>query len=113
MSPRTGRPPKPNARKCSLNIRITEEEKEEIPKKPPRKKPPTDIYTPKDPFGGVYRTETLFQYFLMLQFHYIMPRFVDFFCGVSYDKRKDKGKSRTCCDRCNNRCSMVAGKRWN
>ena len=30
MSPRTGRPPKPNARKCNLNIRITEEEKAEI-----------------------------------------------------------------------------------
>lgn len=30
MSPRTGRPPKENARKNDLNIRLTDEEKQEI-----------------------------------------------------------------------------------
>ena len=30
MSPRTGRPPKDNARKNDLNIRLTDEEKQEI-----------------------------------------------------------------------------------
>lgn len=30
MSPRTGRPPKKNARKNDLNIRLTDEEKQEI-----------------------------------------------------------------------------------
>lgn len=30
MSPRTGRPPKENARKTDLNIRLTEEEKQDI-----------------------------------------------------------------------------------
>ena len=30
MSPRTGRPPKENARKTDLNIRLTNEEKQEI-----------------------------------------------------------------------------------
>lgn len=30
MSPRTGRPPKANARKNDLNIRLTDEEKQEI-----------------------------------------------------------------------------------
>ena len=30
MSPRTGRPPKENARKNDLNIRLTDDEKQEI-----------------------------------------------------------------------------------
>lgn len=30
MSPRTGRPPKDNARRNDLNIRLTDEEKQEI-----------------------------------------------------------------------------------